>query len=46
MLPSSVGRIFKVAPHLRGLRVDKLIVADVAALVAALVEAGCKQETY
>jgi hypothetical protein len=33
---SSVGRIFKVAPHLRGRRVDELTVDDVAVLIAGL----------
>jgi integrase len=42
---SSAGRIFKVAPHLRGRRVDELTVDDVAALVAKLAEAGYKRET-
>jgi integrase len=42
---SSVGRIFKVAPHLRGRRVDELTVDDVAVLIAGLAEAGYKRET-
>jgi integrase len=42
---SSAGRIFKVAPHLRRRRVDELTVDHVAALVAALTEAGYKRET-
>jgi integrase len=42
---SSASRIFKVAPHLRTRRVDELTVDDVAALVAALTEAGYKRET-
>jgi integrase len=42
---SSVGRIFKVAPHLRSRRIDELGVDDVAALVAGLAEAGYKRET-
>jgi NAD(P)-binding Rossmann-like domain len=42
---SSVGRIFKVAPHLRGRRVDELTVDDVAVLIAGLAKAGYKRET-
>jgi integrase family protein with SAM-like domain len=42
---SSAGRIFKVAPHLRGRRIDELTVDDVAALIAALADAGYKRET-
>ena len=42
---SSVGRIFKVAPHLRNRRIDELTVDDVAVLIAGLVNAGYKRET-
>jgi integrase len=42
---SAFGRIFKTTPSLRGRRIDGLTVEDVAALVAALVEAGYKRET-
>jgi integrase len=42
---ASVIRVFKVAPHLRGRRVDELGVDDVAALVAGLSDAGYKRET-
>jgi integrase len=38
---SSVGRIFKVAPHLRSRRVDELEVDE----IAALAEAGYRRET-
>jgi integrase len=42
---SAFARIFKVAPKLSSRRVDELSVDDVAALVAALVEASYKRET-
>jgi integrase len=42
---SAVGRIFKVAPKMRGRRVDELTVDEVAELIAALVAAGYKRET-
>ena len=42
---SSVGRIFKVAPHLRNRRIDELTVNDVAVLIAGLANAGYKRET-
>jgi hypothetical protein len=45
MHTSSVGRIWKVRPKLRSRRVDRITVAGVAALVAALAEAGYKRET-
>jgi hypothetical protein len=42
---SAVGRIFRVAPKMRGRRVDELTVDEVAELIAALVAAGYKRET-
>lgn len=42
---SDLARIFKVAPALRTKRIDELDVDDVAAIVAALTEAGYKRET-
>jgi integrase len=42
---SAFGRIFRVAPKLRKVRVDELCVDDVNELVAALVAAEYKRET-
>jgi integrase len=42
---SDLARIFKVAPTLRGKRVDAITVDDVTALVAALSDAGYKRDT-
>jgi len=42
---SDLARIFKVAPTLRGRRVDGLDVDDITALIGALTEAGYKRET-
>jgi integrase len=42
---SDVARIFRVMPALREKRVDELDVDDVAALIAALTDAGYKPET-
>jgi integrase len=42
---SSVGRVFKVAPHLRARRIDELEVDDVAALVAGLAANPYSRET-
>jgi integrase len=42
---SALGRVWKVAPVLRGKRVDEVTVTDITALVAKLHAAGYKRET-